>query len=368
LPLLEAADPRLDCSRRFRLRAIPVDTLRVVLQQPGLVTGVHLRPSHVSRMLAERSKLSRGEVRAAETIARASSEGAIAHDLRSVARRRQALVLDAAYDLFRYRVGFSRDQPGSVRAQEQRLLVARNQAGLEGPPRRPEVEISSLSPEHGHQTGRLALAYGLTNRSHFEEINLRPAVHDQDDPPLGFTPWSQLQMFTLRLRWDDDRRTAFLQQFTLVDLMSYSALDRWVKHPSWKVNTGLQVANDLNRDPENALVYGLNGGSGFSMKIPFIPQSLVYALADADLGVGHPFRDKYRAGGGPSGGIFVTPVAWWRLHLHAVYYNYPLGNPGETTKLQLIQSVPLGRDLEVRFNLERQNAYKEVLFSLQAYL
>src|SRR5947209_19445967 len=107
-----------------------------------------------------------------------------------------------------------------------------------------------MSPDHGHKSGRIEFAYGFTNHSHFEELGLRPAVHDQDDPSLGYIPGSQLQMFNLRLRYDNDRKTGYLQQFTLVDMMSFSPLDRWVRHPSRKVNTGLQVANDLDRDPE----------------------------------------------------------------------------------------------------------------------
>jgi len=214
----------------------------------------------------------------------------------------------------------------------------------------------------------VGVAYGVSNRTHFEEITLRPAVHDQDDPPAGYLPGSQLQMFLTRLRYDNDRHQLSLQQFTLVDLIALSPWDRWVRHPSWKVNTGLQNALDLNRDPGHTLFYGLNGGSGISFNVPGVQGALFYTMAEADFGLGAPFRDYYRMGGGGLGGISWVPCAWWRARFQGGYTYYPLGNPGGVTKLQLTQSIPLRKSVEARVVLERQNSYKEALFSLLWYL
>src|SRR5207247_10915847 len=66
----------------------------------------------------------------------------------------------------------------------------------------------------------IGLAYGLTKHSTFEELSARPAIHDLDDPASGYIPGSQLEMFHLRLRYDNDRRTAYVQDFTLIDIRS----------------------------------------------------------------------------------------------------------------------------------------------------
>jgi hypothetical protein len=172
----------------------------------------------------------------------------------------------------------------------------------------------------------------------------------------------------LKLRYDNDRQTAYVQDFTLIDIMSLSPWDDWVRKPSWNVHTGLAVANELNRDPENSLYYGLNTGTGLSLQSHLWRRELFYALAEVDGGVGAVFRDNYRLGGGTNSGVIVEAAPWWKIHFNASYLRYPVGEPGAAVKLQLIQAIPLGHDLQFRATLERQNSYKEVLFTLLHYL
>lgn len=363
LPVLEVAEPKLSLSHSFWFKAIPVDTLRAILREPGLVQNVELRPSHVTKMLSERQFLEPREMRTVERQVWAD-ESRMKELLQPFPVPRQALMLDSAYSLFRYKVGFVRVQPPKVQEQDHRLLSARNALGALPPT---AMKPSTQAPQFGHKTGRIGLSYGFTNRSHFEELSLRAAAHDQDDPPEGYLPGSQLQMFHLRLRYDNDRKVLYPQQLTLVDLISFSPWDRWVRKPSWRVQTGLNTANDLNKDPEHALYYGLGGGSGFSLATPISPHSIIYALAEVDSGIGTTFRDNYRLGGGGSTGFFVEVTRHYRAHFNASYFNY-LGDPDSATKLQLFQSVPLYKDMELRMKLERQNIYKEVLLSLYVYL
>src|SRR5262249_12024057 len=150
----------------------------------------------------------------------------------------------------------------------------------------------------------------------------------------------------------------FVQDFTLVDIMSLSPWDAWVRKPSWEVHTGLAVANDLDRDPENSLYYGVNTGAGVSAQSHFWRREQGYALAEVDGGVGSVFRDDYRVGGGTNAGLMFEAASWWQIHFNANYLRYPVGNPGSQVKLQLIQTVPLGHTMQFRATLERDNAYK----------
>ena len=255
-----------------------------------------------------------------------------------LAPERQALVLDSAYDLFRYRVGYYRDQPASVEEKDKELLLLRNQVGMTSPP----LVLSSssvTSPDQGHRTGRADLAYGFTNHSHFEELSLRPALHSQDDPTPGYLPGSQLEMFHLKLRYDNDRKTAYIQDFSLVDLISITPWDRWIHPLSWKVKTGLAVANDLNRDPENSLYYGLNLGSGYSAWLPGSDQKvLVYGMAEMETELGHAYDHDIRFGGGLAGGILYIPCRYWRARFQIAHDEYAVGGTPSTTKLALQQS------------------------------
>jgi hypothetical protein len=441
LPVMDVMEPsEKDLSRQFLMKAIPIDTVRAVIRRPGVLQGVFRRPSHASLMIERRRRLSPDEIRLAERVAK--DPAAVARkDLSAFPPERQAMLLDSAYDLFRYRVGFKRDQPKEVQEIERQLLLLRNQVslsqskpsaslgvipadagihhhGMVGPPlpplpvsgRRqgPSAKRSAFgrsyrwttagddvlessppsdavggplmgplpestgddgeAPDLGHKTGRIGLSYGFSNRSHFEELSLRPAVHDQDDPPVGFLPGSKLEMCHLRLRYDNDRTTLYVQDFSLVDLVSLTPWDRWIHPPSWKVNTGLRVANDLDRDPENSLYYGLNLGSGYSASIPGWRKGLLYAMAELDLGLGHCFQDNIRFGGGGSVGVILPLASRWRLRFEGSHRAYATGGTSQATKLALHQSFALIKNLEARLKLERQNRYKEVLLGIDLYL
>jgi hypothetical protein len=382
MPLLEVAEPDRDFKKEFLFKAIPADTVRTVLRQPGLVGNATRRPSHASKLITERSRLTEPEIQLAQHLAVIPVKTGIQSwtpasagvtTLEQLPPARRALVLDSAYDLFRYRYGFVREQPEEVQKKEQQLLLLRNQVttGNEPPPN--EGEMIVARPDAGHATGRVGLSYGFSNRSHFEELSLRPAIHDQDDPPEGYLPGSKLEMFDLKLRYDENRKTAYIQDFSLADIVSVTPWDRWIHPPSWKVNTGWRTANDLNRDPENSQYYGLNFGSGYAADLnSFFPSRqgndwmLVYAMAETDLGVGYPFDDSVRFGGGPSGGLQVTPVSFWRARIQASYFPY-VGTPS-TTRMGLYQSLSITKTLELRVKVERQNIYKEVLLSLVLFL
>jgi len=228
---------------------------------------------------------------------------------------------------------------------------------------------NAVRPDLGHKTGRVDLAYGFSNRSHFEELSLRPALHSQDDPTQGYLPGSQLEMFHLKLRYDNDRKTGYVQDFSLVDLVSITPWDRWIHPPSWKVKTGLAVADDLRRDPENSLYYGLNLGSGYAAWVPGTGDKLLlYGMAEMESELGHAFDHDVRFGGGPAGGILYSPCRSWRARFQFAQDEYAVGGTPSTTKLEFRQSFSLTRDMELRAQLQRQNAYKEVMFSWVWYL
>jgi len=374
LPVLDVMDPALSSSGPFVLKAIPMDTVRQVIRTPGVLAGVTYRPSHATKMIADRNRLIPEEIRMAEKLAVIPAKAEIQKDwapasagVTSLSQERQALVLDSAYDLFRYKVGFRRDQPLSVQEKEKALLLMRNQVGVASP----ALILSSASvtsPDQGHKTGRVDLSYGFSNHSHFEEISLRPSLHDQDDPVPGYLPGSQLEMFHLKLRYDDDRKTLYPEEFSLVNLLSVTPWDRWIHPPSWKVQTGLMTAHDLNRDPENSLYYGLTLGSGFSAWLPGTREVLLYGMAEMETQLGHAFEHEVRFGGGPSGGVLWTPVPWWRARFQMSQDYYAVGGTPSTTKFLLHQSLSVTKNSELRASLERQNIYKEVLLSWVLFL
>ncbi len=366
MPLLEVADPSKDYKSSFLLKTIPADTLRVATSGQVGGTASVLRPSHAKRMLAARARLKEAEVMLAEQVYAEPDEVKTA-DFLALPPERQALVLESAHDLFRYKHGFSRDQSESLKEKEHLLLQARSQL----PPTQPagqEALGTVVPPDQGHKSGRIGLSYGVSNRSHFEELSLRPAIHDQEDPAEGYLPGSKLEMFHLKLRMDNDRSEFYVQQFSLIDMVSIVPYDRWIHPPSWKVNSGFAVAGDLDRDPEHSLSYGLNLGPGYTVRLFGSDKALLYGMVEMTLELGHMYENWVRFGGGPSGGLLLYPVKLWRMSLSSAYFPYAVGGTPATVKWSLVQSLTVAKDFELRVKLERLNSNKEALFSLVYYL
>lgn len=368
LPLLEVVEPSLSLKGDFFLRAIPADTLRVLVRSPGLVTGFRRRPSLATRLKEERRRLSPEQER---TVERLMTDQEVPAD---------AATLDAAYDLFKYRHGMKRDRPKEIQEKEARLLARRNaisktSGGVETwgrgdastPPHLHGYDVSPVPPHEGHATLRLGVSYGFSNRAHFEELSIRPSIHDQDDPSYGYLPGSQLQMFLLRVRYDHDRKKIYPQEFTLADAVSMTPLDRWIRHPSWKMKTGFAVAEDLPKDADHAQYFGIRFGSGISLS-PRPEQWLFFAMADGDSGLGATFDRYYRLGVGGVSGLIVQPIPLWKIRFEGGWMRYPLGNYGEAVRLQLVNNFEITRHVSVRSTLSRQNRNKEALFTFYLYL
>lgn len=366
LPFLEVVEPDLHVKDEFVLRTAPVDSIRTLMRQPGLMGPITRRLSLTSKLLESRNRLTPSEIGLVEKLSVIQSTTSVLSyaglTLDQLPPDRQALVLDTAHNLFRYKVGFKRDREKEIQNRDHALLVLRSNVQAQSP--RVETSTQTVIPPHiGHPTGRLQLSYGFSNRSHFEEISIRPAIHDPDDPPQGYLPGSRLEMFHLKLRYDNDRYTLYVQQFSLVDLLSITAADQWIHPPSWKVNTGVAVANDLGRDSEHSLYYGLNLGTGYAAHLPGVKDVLVYGMGEMELELGHAYSHSVRFGGGPSGGLLFAPGNIYRLRFLASYFPYAVGGTSATTKFALYQSLSITEKIDLRVKLERQNQYKEVLFS-----
>jgi len=367
MPILEAAAPDLELSRGFILKTIPSDTLRKIRSWPGLADPGIRRPSEQAEMIAHRSHLNEKEIDAVEALLRNSTSVAAENVLSLFAADRQALILESAQDLLRYREGFSLDLPLATQNKEQDLLVRRSQLHVSSPSWVTVPELS-VAPELGHRTGRVSVTQGFSSRSAFQEIGLRPVLHDLDDPSAGYLEGSKLEMFNTRLRWDDRRATAYLEELSLVNIVSLPEWDRWVRKPSWKVNFGARVAPELDRDPENSLYFGLNFGPGWSARVPAPWPVHFFILADVDGGAGSPWRAGGRFGAGGSAGLLMEYSHAIRLRAQIQEVHYVVGDPDSTTHTEIVPSFSLTDRLDLRVTLEEWNRYKEARVGLFWFL
>ena len=170
------------------------------------------------------------------------------------------------------------------------------------------------------------------------------------------------------MRHNRERKTTYVQQASLADILSLPGWDRWVHPLSWRIRTGLETADDLPKDPENSLYYGLRFGSGVSYHSHLWKREIFYLLSGVDAGVGHVFDHRYRAGFGGQGGAVIQLAGPWRIQVEGDFIRYPVGQVGETVRWRFIHAVDLSRHFQWRTTLERQNRHKELVLSLLFYL
>ncbi|MBI3608121.1 MAG: DUF4105 domain-containing protein [Nitrospirae bacterium] len=360
LPFLDVADPSLHLSDAAGPWVIPVDTIRILLSRTGLVSAIRYRPSHVSQMLDRRARLTRDEIPAAEAIAKRADDESFDH-LNQFPVERHAVIVDSAYDYFRYREGFRLDQPPDVKLRERRILLARSRLSASPSSAR---ALAGTPPETGHLSGRIGLGAGFTKDSRFEEISFRAALHDSAEDDTGYIPDSQLEMGHLRLRYDDSRNKLFLERLAIVDIVSLSPWDRWIRRASWKVGFGLDLAKELDCVEEECLYAGLNTGRGVAVSTAMWKRETWYALGEADLGVGGVFQNRYRLGGGATAGLLLQAASWWRVHLEGTHLRYLLGENYSRTRLRLDQVFTVFGAHDLHLTLERNGHYHEAVLAV----
>jgi len=224
----------------------------------------------------------------------------------------------------------------------------------------PPVEIARPpAPEEAHGTARFALGFVAEGNRSYEEISMRAALHDLASDPTGFPVGSELEMFSARGRWDNQRRELFPEELTLINIKSFSAWDPWVRSPSWGVKTGFAAAHDLGRPPESSLTYTLNGGSGFAVSILPAKKGFVYCLLKVEGDAGGSLERHYRAGAGPSVGLAIYPSHRWRFESYGEALRFGLGAEKNLVRMQATQSLSIFRNFEWRASVLRENDYLE---------
>lgn len=362
LPLLEAARPDLKLSSRFHFKAIPMDTVRVMRDVPGLLGPGLLRPSAVRKLMEARSRLSREELEIVEAIG-ADPEGTLPRRLDEAAPDRKGAVISTAYQYFRFRHHYSRYQDDKTDAEERKLLLAMSGAEIPVDPEiRPGPE--NESPELAHGSGRAAFLAGVRNGDAVGEIDLRGALHDLLDPLRGYVPDSRLEMFRLVTRYSSSNEKVFVRRFGFVDILSLYPLDRWSKKPSWGFFMGLDSRSDRLDQSWDTLYARLKPSGGVSATLDVAGRKTVfYLLGETDVGAapGIVFQKGYRVGAGGIGGIAVELLPSLKIWSECDYKNYFFGEEASLFRFRTEAAVTLRESLQLRASYEKNDAIDEFL-------
>jgi hypothetical protein len=356
LELLQVARPSLRLTDQFPLAAIPTDTVKAV-KAAGLVQHIDYRPSRERELQVRAAPLTPQEQGLADRIAReANPVGAPAFS--ALPRERQALVLDTAYRLDRYRAtGQARDTERSQRSFALLQAINRN------PPPALAVERPGL-PEDGHPSRTWELGLGSRDDRAFAEYGLRMAYHDLNDNAYGFPLGAQIELGGLKVRQYEGGDWQ-LQQLNLATIRSLSPRSTLLKPWSWQVTGGLERVPGKHGDA--VLVSHLNGGAGGTWQLA--PEVLAFALGTARVEHNNDFAAfAAPALGFDSGLLWRNGLGNLRLEASGDYFT----NGEARRQLSLDQQWELSPTLGLRLSAQRSFSHlagpiNEVMLEVKWY-
>lgn len=356
LELLQVARPGLKLTEQFPLTAIPTDTVKAV-KDAGLVEKIDYRPSRERELLSRAEPLSDSEQQWVLSIS-ADQKQVQAPAFMALPRDRQALIIDAAYRLERYRAnGQERDPARAQRSFELLRAINRNPA--------PELSIERPGlPEEGHESRTWQAGIGTRGDQAFGEYGLRMAYHDLNDNAESFPLGAQIEILQMKLRQYEGNQWQ-LQQLDLATIRSLTPRNELLQPWSWQVTGGLERVPGKHDD--ETLVSHVNGGAGGTWQLG--DDVLGFALGTVRVEHNNDFAE------------FISPAAGFNT---GVLWRNPLGNLSLETKgdyftngevrrsLSLNQQWELSRNLGLRLSAQREfshiaSAENEVMLELKWY-
>ena len=356
LELLQVARPGLQLTGQFPLTAIPTDTVKAV-KEAGLVESIEYRPSR-ERELLDRAKALDPEEQQWVLQVSADQTQLQSPTFMALPKARQALIIDAAYRLERYRAnGLERDPARSQRSFE--LLRAINQNPA------PELQVEKPElPENGHESRTWQLGAGSRDDKAFAEYGLRMAYHDLNDNAAGFPLGAQIEILQLKLRQYEGNKGQ-VQQLDLANIRSLTPRNDLLQPWSWQVGGGLERV--LGKHGDENLVSHVNGGAGGTWQLA--DNLLGFALGTVRVEHNNDFAAFVSpAAGFNTGVLWRNPVGNLSLEAKGDYFT----NGEVRRSLSLNQQWEVSRNLGLRLTAQREFSHlsspvNEVMLELKWY-
>ncbi len=310
LSALETTSRRLSLTDRVHWPIIPADTIRAVMEVPGLVKQIRYRPS-AKAIFRARMKTLPGDW--APLVATLGSDASAALPPNLTPDQR-GQVLDAAIDYVEMAHAkdiLADDRTSRGAALKQRLLERRAELDAETHDLVITPPVDEM-PHRGHASSRMSFGGGVLDGARggrpargFFQIDYRIAAHDLSDAPAGYSDTSQLEFLGGRVRFDVPRQRLWVEEVTLLRAVTLNPVDRFFMKPSFKVRVGATTFRD-DRCAE-CTMGAVEVGSGAALALA---NNRILAWAMADVGFyGVRFAgespDSIRVQVGPSAGLRV---------------------------------------------------------------
>lgn len=363
LALIEVARPGTRLTERFPLQAIPSDTVKVLLEEQGILRKAVFRPSAKSR-IDHLLGLQTAQQQALSYDLSLPENTTAFEQLARYTEQQQAHMLESAYDYLQYR--FLRgDVPRDIAAGHSiKLLSARSRLPAGEPV---EVETPAYRPDQGHGSARVALGLGYRDGESITQLHLRPAYHSLSDPQAGFVSGAQINFFDLTATLDHQSRSLALERLALFDIVSLSPRNRFFSPLSWRVSVGWQRLM-LDGDSNAPLATRLDGGVGADYRVG--ERGDLFLMLDGMANFHHDLPSGRLLGAGPRVGYYGGD-AQLRYWLDSRYQWLESEDDLSYQEHRIGLAHHFANDSSLQFELvrrgEERTLYNEVMASIHWY-
>ncbi len=362
LSLLEYANPDLHLRDRFYLWTIPADTVRAIVDYPGLVGTATYRPSRSTIIKRKRAVMTGEEQTLSSRIV--NNPDAIkdpAFNLLSV--KRQAFVLDVTSDYLRYKGETDDPEVGVYKERNRTVLTERSRLSI--PSEDITIRPFTKQPDVGHRTSRVTIGGGWRNHDTFEEVSFRSVYHNLLDPEPGYTPDAQLEAFAVTVRRYNRADRVKVERATLINIVSLSPIDELFRAPSWRVNVGMDTLRRRGCQLCDNVV--ADGGIGAAMESHVLHREVYFAFAEAEANYSKAYDERHRIGGGATIGLLADATERWKLMVSGTYRRYPLGDISDEIRWYVGSRFTLAQNWAVRLDYHHRDRDDDVACTLHAF-
>ncbi|MCX7944391.1 MAG: DUF4105 domain-containing protein [Deltaproteobacteria bacterium] len=269
LSLVQIAYPEIDFRDFFSVYTVPQDTIKFLLKHRDIIKGVTYRPS--LRSISEHLVLSldRHELDIALKISKSDRKLVVPHELNELSEERKAQVLDVAAVLYRLHKGYGlpEEEEKRVAEVEKEILLLRSKLNVTS--KRMETNRPP-SPDNSHGPAMVSLGAGISTVGSFENIELKPVLHDLISREDGYEPLTQIDMLKLSLRFNNRYEKVYVDSFDFIKIFSIAELKSWIKKLSWNIKLGTEAEYLHKTDDLKYIDFIIRGGPGIGISTKII--------------------------------------------------------------------------------------------------
>lgn len=299
LGLIDLVRPELNLSDRFKVAAIPIETIKAIEQQ-ALVKEIVYRPALETQLLAQAKQHGKPLAQAAHEVAFSETKD-MPVVLEKYPALEQAKILEMAYDDLYLQFTGRKVESSFAQPRLRQLLSLRSQIDLEKQrqqPIRPKDD-----PTRAHDARNFSVKVGEVQGEKFIEIGHRQAYHDLLDPQAGFRVGTQLLFWDGSIQYRNDELK--LNHFDFLSVNSYNPIIPFKMPLTWGFNLGWQQ-EALNKAGEFS-EYEQHGVATLKVQMGYSyadqeREHLCYAQVQNHIQAGKALEQGWRVGMGPTVG------------------------------------------------------------------